>query len=649
MQNLSVLTLRLRSWVIIFSVTLMLSGCPWNNSSKNEMAEAQPNIPEQPATPEPEATPTSLQVLIVDENYQAITETLVSLKTGDTIVEQMTDAEGFVTFELDYSELSFPVQLSSNKSGFSPQIKHIDDLIEQGENYFQLTMIKRNTAISVDIDNAVDLVTLDGARVVLPAGSLVDSEGNAVSGMVDVFITPLDITKENALSLFPGEFLGTESDQQPVPILSYGTTEFHFEQQGEELNLALWANAGVELPIYVDQHPNGNPIELGETIEFWHLDESTGIWQNYPDGVVQFSNRSPTRMSLRATVPHFSWWNADVAPATTRVTFNLTGDFTGDCRIEVSALAGSLRTPRARVTSLVSTSSSKQYTVPINTPIAFTASLNANGQTYYGSAGVVAQADTEQIEINLLPAGIDNSQPVPVITDMRASVKAIFTKGDADDEDFIHDSNEINFSWQTLAGKPRQSGCTTTDDNAAPDNVSLVLTSDAKRYSEVTLGNSQGNLIMQVDSSDTIDQAGNLINKDPDPITLTLTASNSHGQTQQVLMVDNKPNAKPEIIRVSHFSDDHDQSLVFQWQVEGADTARIDYWQGEAIDINNDVAATLEFDPIEDEIVNLGLANTELGAYIRVNFINIYGTSYRDFVLGEGLCLQNTDLPACGQ
>ena len=525
--------------ITFYAMLILLTACPWQKKDSPEPAEANISTPAPPSQPAPTPAPvpappilTTINILVFDQHYQAIENATITLSNSQTSLTKTSNKQGQVKFEIDYANFSFPTQLTSQKIGYTNQVKIIDDLIEQGDNQFQLAMLKREPPITMNANSTISLITKQGASLLLPPNSLVNQQGNIVNGDVDIYITPLDISQENGLSLFPGEFLGTKINDTPQPILSYGTTEFHFEQNNQELQLAQGIMAQIELPIYAELHPNDQPIQIDDRIDLWHLNEQSGLWKNYNQGIVVHSKGSPTSYALRASVPHFSWWNTDVAPVTRTIGFNINGDFTGQCRVQVNAVAGSSRSPRSRASSLVTVPSSRTYTVPDKTVINFSASLNTNGQVYFANKTVRIDADTTDISLDLLPAGLtDSSTPKPYIYKNFATVSPVF-KIDGTDNTYIHDSNKISYFWQVLLGKPRQSGCTnvdSTDNNA----ISIKLTTNAKRYTDVTLEDSQGQLDLFVDNTDTLDLSGQLINKDPDPIALTLTATNSPWQSNQ--------------------------------------------------------------------------------------------------------------------
>lgn len=635
-------------YLFVLFCSLLLTACPFKSSKSTKSIATEIVTPQPPVQvpPPPKTQMTKISILVIDQHYQTLSGVNVTLQNNNSSLSELSNENGQVSFEVDYANFSFPAQITTYKKGYSNQVKIINDLISQGDNQFQLAILERQIPISFNAEQAINLISQDGARLTMIANSLIDQQGNAVTGAVNVYITPLDIKRENALSLFPGEFLGTKLGNEPMPILTYGTTEFHFEQDGKELDLIDGMTAQIELPIYVANHPNGQAIVIGDSIDLWHLNENTGIWQNYQQGLVVHSKLSPSGLALQASVPHFSWWNTDVAALTTAVQFNITGDFSGQCKVKVSATAGSFDSPGRLASSLVDVPGSEFFILPVDNRLSFRASLNANGQVYYGEQTIAVSENTNQVNIALSAGNGNANIPLPYIASNRATVRKVFSI-DSTDNTYIHENNKINYYWQVLAGEPQQSGCSNADDpDNNPDNISIVLTSDAKHYTEVSLGNNKGSLTMLVDPYEVIDQSGEIIAKDPDPISITLSAKNSFGTVSHSISVDNKGDAVPEILTVNLFTNDNFQSTNILWRVIGADEGNVEIWQGTDIDLNS-LAASYPFSPDNDEIFTFPLIDTEQGAYIRVSFSNQYGVSYRDFVIGENFCDFNTDLPTC--
>jgi len=260
----------------------------------------------------PPVADTALNVLLIDQRYRVIKGMEVTLTNRDFSKLLVSDENGRVSFTLDYSKVSFPLVLSTHFAGFTNQVKVIDDLIADTINPIELSVLARELAITFDSEQNTELSTRDGAYLYLPANALVDLQGEPVTGQVQVYITPLNTSSHDSLQLFPGKFAGTLAGDNTIrQIATYGTTEFYFEQNGQPLNMADGYSAIVELPIYTTTHLDDSAIGIEDLIDLWSLDELTGLWLNEGQGRVVHSRRSPTSLSLRASVDHLLWWNAD--------------------------------------------------------------------------------------------------------------------------------------------------------------------------------------------------------------------------------------------------------------------------------------------------------------------------------------------------
>ena len=125
-----------------------------------------------------------------------------------------------------------------------------------------------------------------------------------------------DISTAMGALAFPGAFEGVLDDGvTSAQIVSFGTVEFVFTQDGQELQLVPGSTATIDMPLYVDAYPNGDPIQVGDNVPLWFLDELTGIWQQEGEGEVIAKPASKTGLAMRATVTHFTWWNTDWYPS----------------------------------------------------------------------------------------------------------------------------------------------------------------------------------------------------------------------------------------------------------------------------------------------------------------------------------------------
>jgi hypothetical protein len=219
-----------------------------------------------------------------------------------------TDAAGKVNLSLS---VGVPHTLKLSKTGFADQFQPINLPVGNTEGFFKAGMIARETAQTLNSSNGGNLTGKDGAKITLGTAALVDSDGNPVTGDVQISQTPVDISGK-MVSSFPGAFAGVKPDGTQTPIASYGTVEFSLQQNGERLQLVPGKTATIEIPVYATLNFDGSSLKVGDTSPLWSLDEKTGIWVQEGTGVIVASSASPTLLALRAEVSHFSWWNHDV-------------------------------------------------------------------------------------------------------------------------------------------------------------------------------------------------------------------------------------------------------------------------------------------------------------------------------------------------
>ncbi len=219
-----------------------------------------------------------------------------------------TDAEGDVTVTVGQG---VPVRITVGKTGYAEQVilTSVPDLPDP-DAYFEATLVPREAAQTLADAAAGGTITgKQGARLEMPPGALVDSSGAAVAGPVDVSLTPVDVTRD--IAGFPGRAVGLEPDGSEGPIVTYGVSEYAFEQNGQALNLAPGAQAMIEIPIYAEGDLDGRVLAVGDSYPLWSLDPATGGWVQEGTGLVVQSATSPSGLALRGAVTHFSWWNCD--------------------------------------------------------------------------------------------------------------------------------------------------------------------------------------------------------------------------------------------------------------------------------------------------------------------------------------------------
>jgi hypothetical protein len=141
-----------------------------------------------------------------------------------------------------------------------------------------------------------------GARILVPAGALVDANGNVPPGGVQSSIATLNPARRT----LPGDYRAVDAGSSETELLSYGAVHANFRDAGgNKLNLRPGTTAEIRVPISDAQLPSAPP-----SIAIWSLDEKTGKW--IEEGVGTKQNTADGWMYVGKTA-HFSELNMDVA------------------------------------------------------------------------------------------------------------------------------------------------------------------------------------------------------------------------------------------------------------------------------------------------------------------------------------------------
>lgn len=254
-------------------------------------------------------------------------------KSGNTInfttSVDTTDQSGVIAVQGIPEQTRFQFQL--NKTGFASQVYVFTTPQEDKFANITVTMIQREAPVTFNVESEADLSGKDGVKLIVSANAFVDENGNAVTGDVQLSMTPIDISTPAGLAAFPGSFSGIQDDGSEAEIIvSLGTTEFQFTQNGRKINLAPGQTATIELPMYTNRHLDSSEVKPGDSIPLWYLVESTGLWQQEGVGTVVENLATPTGLAMRAEVSHFSFWNVDFLAEDERGTINISFKLTDD-------------------------------------------------------------------------------------------------------------------------------------------------------------------------------------------------------------------------------------------------------------------------------------------------------------------------------
>jgi hypothetical protein len=256
-----------------------------------------------PSSGSPTATVT---VTVIDTQGRFVAGAQISSPSGSA----SSDANGVASLPVATGSEQLVVV---SKTGFAEQVKPVTLANGRSVDLLRVMLIERDTAVDIAaIEGGGSASGRDGVKVTFPAGALVDGTGSAVTGTIQMQMTPVDVSALDA-EAFPGAFAGVPSAGVRGDIMSYGTAELLPLKNGQKLQLAAGKSAQIELPIYAGVHQDGSAVEIGNTIALWSLSTNTGVWTQEGSGTVVSSAASPSGKALRATITHFSWWNGDVS------------------------------------------------------------------------------------------------------------------------------------------------------------------------------------------------------------------------------------------------------------------------------------------------------------------------------------------------
>jgi len=244
---------------------------------------------------EPEGT--SLLVRVVGADVTPIPGATVILSG----VEKTTDAEGHVLFE---GLPSGGAVVQVHATGFAPGT--IPVALEAGTHGGATAALHPlSPPIAFNADEDATIIT-EEVKVDLPAGSLLDENGQPVTGSAEIAFAPIDPTTDDIISA-PGAFVGISSATGEAHELESGfMAEIALTQNGRPLQLAPGATASVTFTL--PQEFNAVP---GEIIQAWWFDTEAGVWREDGFGLVEESPTEPGKLIWTVEVSHFTSWNCD--------------------------------------------------------------------------------------------------------------------------------------------------------------------------------------------------------------------------------------------------------------------------------------------------------------------------------------------------
>jgi len=375
------------------------------------------------AAPQPVAADGMIKGNVIDIDGNPIEGVRVSLINAQDLVggdrDATTDVDGETTLDNMPTGVDFVFTLT--KTGYADRFLRTTIPADASDvAAFTATLTERAVAQTLsNAENGGNVSGTDGTAIKLPAGALVDTSGNPVSGSVEVALTPVDVSDVNARDAFPGSFAAADENGDSGVLLSFGVAEYHLTQGGERLQLAAGKQATLTVPIYIDEYSDGSPVTAGDHIPLWSLDETSGQWIQEGMGTVVADSNSPTGLGFEMIVGHLSWYNCDDFVETYRPVPQCKIDSSSGlpeldssetCFIKGSTVDAG---PYSGVTTNIHSDNSRALPVPAG--IEYRLIATARNGTLQGEVTINGAAGTSNdIDILLSPAGGDNGGGEPI-------------------------------------------------------------------------------------------------------------------------------------------------------------------------------------------------------------------------------------------
>lgn len=264
---------------LCFAILIYATACT-KAKSKGE------DIPPQSA-----ATEIEIKGTVQDINGNPLGNVAVS--SGDKSGVSQTDG----SFSLTLNQGTEQVILF-NINGYVDTSKRVSTAASSSS--LKVTMIEEADPVELDATIGGTATGNRSASITAGPAAFVDSDGNTVTGKVDVHLTPLDPTNAGEAAAYPGYLKAIDKNGNNVILQTYGVMDVTVKQNGGKLSLAEGKSVSISIPL-------PSSIDKPDSMNMWYFDMNVGKWiQNQNDGAYDSGTRT-----YSTGITHLSWWNCD--------------------------------------------------------------------------------------------------------------------------------------------------------------------------------------------------------------------------------------------------------------------------------------------------------------------------------------------------
>jgi len=282
-----------KSYVLFFLLVIISSSIWYFGCSESSTDPAVVN----------ETVTTTISGTVLDEFNSPI----VGAEINSAGKSAITNSSGGFTF----SNIQVPKNrfvVNASKSGYFNG-SYADVPKVNGTSNIKIYLMSAGVIQTVDAGTGGEATLQNGSKVKLNANSVVNPDGSAYTGNVNLSVGYLDPTSENFSSLIPGgDMQALTSNNTQTTLYSYGIIKVEMKN---DAGANLEIKSGNQSEITVDIPPSMEAT-APSTIPLWYYDDATGLWKE--EGVATKQGDKYVGM-----VGHFSDWNCDTPEGTATV------------------------------------------------------------------------------------------------------------------------------------------------------------------------------------------------------------------------------------------------------------------------------------------------------------------------------------------
>lgn len=277
-------------FLIVFLSACFFFACQKELSPEGNINPPGPSQVSLPNTP----ISFSISGKVIDENNNAVAgatvsgggKTTATGSDGTFRIENGNFNGSFATVKIEKDNYFTLVKTTASKSG--------------QEQFITAKLSQKVLAGKIGVGGGAVTFNPGNIKVDFPANAFVTNSGSAVTDSVNVYITYIDPTSQDANERMPGNLTGVVAPSAIYVLRSLGMMAVELKNAANEtVKIATDKKASITAPI-----PASLMASAEATIPLWYFDEAIGVWVKEGEAV-------KTGNTYKGEVSHFTFWNLD--------------------------------------------------------------------------------------------------------------------------------------------------------------------------------------------------------------------------------------------------------------------------------------------------------------------------------------------------